>query len=80
MHGGVDEWCLDPFKPSHASLDRVSEMDAAPFDRVIRGGNFLSPEVDCRAAARTNAPPETRSFDLGFRVAFDDLATPPNGS
>jgi formylglycine-generating enzyme required for sulfatase activity/predicted Ser/Thr protein kinase len=80
MHGGVAEWCFDAYQPYPTSNVANSGIPGAHLDRVVRGGSFLSPEADCRAASRAKAPPETRSSDIGFRVAFDDFATHSNGS
>jgi formylglycine-generating enzyme required for sulfatase activity len=74
MHGGVFEWCLDPYQVDPPSNTSIQGPPAPNADRVIRGGSFLSDQIDCGAAARFKASPQTRKCDLGFRIAFDDPA------
>jgi formylglycine-generating enzyme required for sulfatase activity len=40
--------------------------------RVIRGGAFDLPSVDCRSAARGHADPSMRSASVGFRIVVQD--------
>jgi formylglycine-generating enzyme required for sulfatase activity len=55
LHGNVWEWCED-------SVDGGSR-------RVIRGGSWSDHAGNCRAACRNSLGPESRSNDLGFRLA-----------
>ncbi len=55
MHGNVSEWCAD----LHGE-----------FDRVHRGGGWMSIANDCRSANRDGADSDDRSDSLGFRVAI----------
>jgi formylglycine-generating enzyme required for sulfatase activity len=80
MHGGVAEWCLDAYQVYPPPTGEPAGVPEAHPDRMIRGGSFLSPQTDCRAAARANASPETRSSCIGFRVVCEDGAIPASGS
>ena len=71
MHGNVFEWChdwysenfynesplVDPFGPQSGST------------RVLRGGSYAFPPVNCRSAARLNLMPSAKNKDIGFRIA-----------
>jgi formylglycine-generating enzyme required for sulfatase activity len=41
--------------------------------RVQRGGSFMSPAALVRSANRSGLPPESRSFDVGFRAVADSV-------
>ena len=79
LHGNVwewcrDAWCDDPYfrydwgekNPEVRAADvGFSELDA---HRVVRGGSWLNPSRDCRAAYRYYWDPGIRSGARGFRV------------
>jgi formylglycine-generating enzyme required for sulfatase activity len=73
MHGNVWEWCQD----WHAAYDPddVTDPVGPPTgrDKVIRGGGWLSPAAECRAAARNWFLPDYRSHAIGFRVLLQLL-------
>lgn len=69
--GNAREWVQDCQTTSRAGapLDgRAWEWSGCSL-RGIRGGSFLSSPSTVRSAARENAAPGLRAFDLGFRVA-----------
>jgi len=71
MHGGVSEWCWDywsTYKPSEKS-DPV--VGAYNFQRIVRGGNRTLPAKDCRSAARSGYPEDTKIANVGFRVVME---------
>ena len=68
MHGGVWEWVRDRYGPYHSG-DASESPDPPPGNRrVIRGGSWLSPAEDCRAASRSHAHPAFRGSHVGFRL------------
>ena len=68
MHGGVWEWVQDRYG-SYPS-ETVTESAGPPPGnrRVIRGGSWLSPAEDCRAASRSHAHPAFLDAHVGFRL------------
>ena len=58
MAGGVSEWT-------------ASWLGDAGERRVVKGGNWASSPVECRAASRFGHRPEQVSQTVGFRVARD---------
>jgi formylglycine-generating enzyme required for sulfatase activity len=66
LHGNVWEWCIDKFRPY------VPEAGAEPGPhadwRMIRGGNWHEPAVNCRSANRARLPPLSTGNMLGFRL------------
>ena len=77
MHlgGNVWEWCEDWYHPdAYVTLTDRNPVGVTAVkerkERVVRGGAWLSPLVECRAAGRGHkADPETRNFETGFRCA-----------
>ena len=68
MHGGVWEWVQDRYGPYPSGASSESP-DLPPGNRrVIRGGSWLSPAEDCRAASRSHAHPAFRGSHVGFRL------------
>lgn len=76
LAGNVDEWCADfatgddqvtTFTDIAGIVEPLSEIG---INRIVRGGNFRSPAVDCRCAARRALPPASARDDLGLRVAL----------
>jgi formylglycine-generating enzyme required for sulfatase activity len=79
MHGNVWEWCQDAWHEDYDSNDD-GECDA-PVDgsawegadetsRVIRGGYWNHLPRYCRSAFRFRHKPDSRYFDIGFRVVL----------
>ena len=78
VHGNVAEWVWD----SHADYGVEPLVDPLGPDqqaglRIVRGGSYADPAVDCRAAARGQAPLETISPSVGLRVVRS-VRTPPD--
>jgi formylglycine-generating enzyme required for sulfatase activity len=49
----------------------IAALTAKGEYRVLRGGSFTSPAALVRSANRSGLPPESRNFDVGFRVAVE---------
>jgi formylglycine-generating enzyme required for sulfatase activity len=68
LHGNVWEWCEDRFG-AYAQGPQVDPAGATTgTERVLRGGAWNSPALDCRSAYRRKSSPDTRSGFIGFRV------------
>ncbi|MFO7557930.1 MAG: PEGA domain-containing protein [Desulfobacterales bacterium] len=70
MSGNVSEWVEDTYAvdayKKHGKKNPVHK-DAGP-DRVIRGGNWMQKEEECRSAARNFFPEKRGKFNIGFRL------------
>ena len=75
MSGNVFEWCEDDYHGDYngAPTDGSAWVDASPGSiKVVRGGAWSSPQLDCRLSARSwSVPKNTESNILGFRVGRD---------
>jgi formylglycine-generating enzyme required for sulfatase activity len=70
MLGNVEEWVHDWYgEYTEQELATDPHGPAGGSERAVRGGYFNSPGRDVRAAARSQAPPEERSENRGFRPA-----------
>jgi formylglycine-generating enzyme required for sulfatase activity len=80
MHGNVEEWCedwhelgyYDRFK-SGVALDPRGPTPTGPttfWERVLRGGCWISDADSCRSAYRCSMKPSYRSNLIGFRVGM----------
>ena len=69
MSGNVWEWTADRYAASFGT-DPVTDPQGPEtgINRVIRGGAFNSEALHCRSAARFEAPPSERSYNIGFRL------------
>jgi len=75
MHGNVDEWCQDWYKPYGSEKALIDPMGPAgsefflPLLRVLRGGPFEWPPRSARSASRGDTPSPNSLSSIGFRVA-----------
>ena len=71
MHGNVWEWVQDcPDRSDAAGLpDAGPDQAAACAARVLRGGSWSNLPERIRSASRSWLAADSRSFNLGFRVA-----------
>ncbi len=70
MHGNVWEWCQDDWQDNYegASKDGSARTLGAGSNKVVRGGSWYFPPIDCRSAFRVSLSRDDRSYIIGFRV------------
>jgi len=74
LAGTNRDWCYDVFRadPPSSALVRQLGLDSALLnigvDRIIRGGAWASPAIDCRLAMRDSNLPSYRNGTLGLRL------------
>ncbi len=69
MPGNVQEWCEDR-KSYYRGFPVTNPTGGDSFqpERVCRGGSFGGATGDCRSTVRHGRRPQSKSFDLGFRL------------
>jgi len=73
MHGNVREWCLDKVEEltSYDKKDGVIDpLSVSGQERVLRGGGWRRPAINCRSAFRHTYIPADSYDSLGFRVCM----------
>ncbi len=71
MHGNVMEWCHDYYGPYAQKPVLINPL--GPFNgsrRVLRGGSFYRPAMQCRSASRAKYEPSYRGSETGFRLVI----------
>jgi formylglycine-generating enzyme required for sulfatase activity len=73
MHGNVFEWCQDDWHDNYegAPIDGSAWVDGdreKNSSKLLRGGSWLHDPRYCRSACRTHSSPDSRNFDIGFRL------------
>jgi len=71
MGGNVWEWTGDCWNPNYAGApdDGTAWTTGDCGQMVVRTGSWDILEYHLRHSARDNADPQTRNFNIGFRVA-----------
>ncbi len=71
MHGGVSEWCRDPYRV-YGDAHEINPGDDQPYmgqsQYTIRGGSCWGIASGCRSASRFKTPADYRGHDVGFRL------------
>lgn len=70
MTGNVAEWCNDIFGSylGGSQMNPMGEVEGA--FRVLRGGSWYDMEEKCGMSSRVSLMPQTRRFNIGFRLAL----------
>ena len=73
MTGNVWDWCNDWFDTGYYSVSPYDnpEGPASGSHRVIRSGCWDFNAGFCRVANRLSNLPDSRSYNLGFRIVLD---------
>jgi formylglycine-generating enzyme required for sulfatase activity len=69
LAGNVAEWTLDYFATYDPNECTDCIVLSPTMYRVVRGGGFINGAVQLRSGSRNSAPPEFRSYFIGFRCA-----------
>lgn len=70
IYGNVREWCQDTYSPWGTSPAKEPESSYQSKERTHRGGSWDSCEECCKSGTRSKASPNSKSKDIGFRIAF----------
>ncbi len=74
MHGNVREWCAGWYKEDDSNDTTTDPFGASEgSEGILRGGSWVFPAKDNRAACRQNGDRTGYSFDLGFRPVLRPL-------
>ena len=68
MHGNVFEWCDDWYDVNYGSEANGGKCLDAKRYRIVRGGSWTSSPQDCRSAFRGREEPDSKSYEIGFRI------------
>ena len=69
MHGNLYEWCTDWYAESASGGTDPIGPDKGD-GRIIRGGTWNRTATSCRSSYRYSSGPESRSYNIGFRVVL----------
>jgi formylglycine-generating enzyme required for sulfatase activity len=74
MHGNVWQWCSDFYGEDYYAHSPVDDPQGPPSgeQHVRRGGAWHSWALYCRSSFRNYNTPQSRYFNLGFRLALGD--------
>ena len=70
LAGNVSEWTSSDFALYPNSTAKPIDFHGV-VAKIIRGGNYTSPELELKTTSRFWAPTNTKEAAFGFRVAMD---------
>lgn len=76
LHGNVEEWIADWYAPYSAAPQTDPAGPARGDFKVTRGGSHGTDPYYLRSANRAGAPPDTRNWLIGFRLALGPAPSP----
>jgi formylglycine-generating enzyme required for sulfatase activity len=72
MHGNMGQLCSDWYGEYNIKEKINPKGPEAGEQKVLRGGGFWVPELQCRSASRVGVPPGNRGAGIGFRIVKDN--------
>lgn len=73
MTGNVMEWCQDCYGYYSSSAQTNPTGPGSGLKRVLRGGSWFNDVGGCRLSNRDYGGPVYRNYDVGLRLALQDL-------
>lgn len=67
MLGNVSEWCMDWYSDNYV-LPKGPEKGIG---KIVKGGSWSDDEYNLRSSFRTSFDPDSKYFNIGFRVVID---------
>ena len=77
MHGNIWEWCSDWHEAFSNNIQTDPMGPLSGTNRVARSGSLVNDGANQRSASRNYWIPEGRHKAHGFRIAFQQITTPP---
>lgn len=72
MGGNVSEWCIDWYGDYSSATVTNPKGPTSGIKKVLRGGSFFDPAINCRTSIRQNLDPNAVRRTNGFRIALSE--------